>query len=147
MCSGGADRESGSVVRSVLSCFLLTCIVVAPVPSVCCSVKLPLSRPTSFCLFLSILLRTAAGGGAATWRFCCRWQPELKHQEQLLIFTKNHELYLDAIQQAELPSFRKQNESCICHFLLCYRQWEFLTNSIFLMDLVLLRSNMIQSDK
>ena len=26
------------------------------------SVKLPLSRPTSFCLFLSILLRTPAGG-------------------------------------------------------------------------------------
>jgi len=65
----GPVRESGSVLRSVLSCFLLICIVVA-VPSVCCSVKLPLSRPTSFCLcFLSILLRTAAGGGAAAWRF------------------------------------------------------------------------------
>jgi len=38
-------------------------------PSVCCSVKLPLSRPTSFCLFLSILLCTPAGGGVATWRF------------------------------------------------------------------------------
>ena len=44
-------------------------------PSVCCSVKLPLSRPTVFCLFLSILLRIPAGGGAATWRFCCRPQP------------------------------------------------------------------------
>ena len=49
-------------------------------PSVCCSVKLPLSRPTSFCLFLSILLRTPAGGGAAAWRFCCRRQPKPKHK-------------------------------------------------------------------
>ena len=62
------------VVRFVL-CFLLICIVVVPVPFVCCSVKLPLSRPTSFCLFLSILLRTPAGGGAAAWRFCYRPQP------------------------------------------------------------------------
>jgi len=62
------------VVRFVL-CFLLTCIVVVPVPFVCCSVKLPLSRPTSFCLFLSILLCTLAEGGAAVWRFCCLPQP------------------------------------------------------------------------
>jgi len=48
-------------------------------PSVCCSVKMPLSRPTSFSLFLSILLRTPAGGGAAAWRFCCRQQPKPKH--------------------------------------------------------------------
>jgi len=48
-------------------------------PSVCCSVKLPLSRPTGFCLFLFILLRTPAGGGAAAWRFCCRQQPKPKH--------------------------------------------------------------------
>ena len=40
------------VVRFVL-CFPIICIVVVPVPSVCCSVKLPLSRPTSFCLFSS----------------------------------------------------------------------------------------------
>ena len=61
-----------------VSYFLLICIVVVAVPFVCCSVNLPLSRPTSFCLFLSILLRTAAGGGAAAWRFCCRRQPKLK---------------------------------------------------------------------
>ena len=47
-CGAGAVRESGSVF---LSCFLLICIVVVPVPSVCCSVKLPLSPPTGFCLF------------------------------------------------------------------------------------------------
>jgi len=62
------------VVRFVL-CFLLICIVVVPVPFVCCSVKLPLSRPTGFCLFLSILLHTPAGGGAAACRFCCWLQP------------------------------------------------------------------------
>jgi len=44
----GPVRESGSVLRSVLSCFLLICIVVVTVPFVCCSVKLPLSGPTSF---------------------------------------------------------------------------------------------------
>ena len=57
-------------------CILLICIVVVTVPFVCCSVKLPLSRPTSFCLFLSILLHTPAGGGAAAWRFCCPPQPD-----------------------------------------------------------------------
>jgi len=58
-----------------LLCILLICIIVVPVPFVCCSVKLPLSRPTSFCLFLSILLRTLAGEGAAAWRFHCWPQP------------------------------------------------------------------------
>jgi len=64
-------------VRFVL-CILLICIVVVTVPFVCCSVKLPLSRPTGFCLFLSILLRTPAGGGAAAWHFCCLPQPNHK---------------------------------------------------------------------
>ena len=35
-CGAGPVRERGSVVRSVLSCFLLICIIVVPVPSVCC---------------------------------------------------------------------------------------------------------------
>jgi len=35
------------VVRFVL-CILLICIIVVPVPFVCCSLKLPLSRLTSF---------------------------------------------------------------------------------------------------
>jgi len=77
---GSGVRSSGWWERlSVFCCFVLyiplICIVVVPVPSVCCFVKLPLSRPTSFCLVLSILLRTAAGGGAAMWHFCCRPQP------------------------------------------------------------------------
>ena len=68
-------RVAPSVVCFVL-CIPLICIVVVPVPFVCCSVKLPLSRPTSFCLFLSILLLTPAGrGGVAAWCFCCQPQP------------------------------------------------------------------------
>jgi len=67
-------RAALRVVRFVL-CFLLICIVVVIAPFVCCSVKLPLSQPTSFCLFLSILLVTLARGGAAAWRFCCQLQP------------------------------------------------------------------------
>jgi len=78
--SGPGERLSLWVVRSVL-CFHLICIVVVTVPFVCCSVKLPLSRPTSFCLFLSIL-RTPVGGGVATWRFCC-W-PQPNHDRDLI---------------------------------------------------------------
>jgi len=58
-----AGRVALCILLFVL-CILLISIVVVPVPFVCCSVKLPLSRPTSFCLFLSILLPTPAGGGA-----------------------------------------------------------------------------------
>jgi len=62
------------VVQFVL-CILLICIAVVTAPFACCSVKLPLSRPTRFCLFPSILLCTPTGGGAAAWRFCCQPQP------------------------------------------------------------------------
>jgi len=74
-CAVAVVVESGSVVRSVLLYIPLICIVVVPVLFVCCSVKLPLSRPTCFCLFLYILLHTPVGGGAAEWHFCCRPLP------------------------------------------------------------------------
>jgi len=46
--------EGGSLGCVVCVVFFpLICIVVVLVPFVCCSVKLPLSRPTSFCLFSS----------------------------------------------------------------------------------------------
>ena len=79
-------RESGAlcVVWFVL-CFLLICIVVVSVPFVFCPVKLPLSQPTSFCLFLSILLHTQAGGGAAVWRFGCRPQPNYNSCKEVLL--------------------------------------------------------------
>jgi len=73
--SGGSGEWVCYAVCFVL-CIPLICIAVVPVPFVSCSVKLPLSRPTGFCLFLSILLRTLAGGGAARWRFCCQLQPK-----------------------------------------------------------------------
>jgi len=76
----GSVRESGSALQALFCGFVfyipLFCIIVVAVPLVCCSVKWPLSRPTSFCLFLSILLRTPAGRGVATWSFCCRLQPK-----------------------------------------------------------------------
>ena len=69
---GGNSRGSGEralilsgregLLCEFVSCFLLICIFVVPVPSVCCSVKLPLSRPTSFCLF-SFLSPPHRGGG------------------------------------------------------------------------------------
>jgi len=74
--------------RVVFLCIPLICIVVVTVPSVCCSVKLLLSRPTSFCLFLSILLCTVAGGGAAAWRFCCRRQPKPEQTNLPLVKAK-----------------------------------------------------------
>jgi len=40
--------ERAGLLCEFVSYFLLTCIVVVTVASVCCSVKLPLSRPTSF---------------------------------------------------------------------------------------------------
>jgi len=83
-CSG--ERVCG-VVWFVL-CFLLICTVVVVVPFVCCSVKLPLSQPTSFCLFLFILLRTPAGGGVAAWRFCCRRQPKPKQTSRRNLYSK-----------------------------------------------------------
>jgi len=60
-----------------VSYILLICIVFVTVPFVSCSVKLLLSRPMSFCLFLSILLPTPGGrGGRATaWPFCCQPRP------------------------------------------------------------------------
>ena len=59
----GPVQESGCLGRAVHCCvFSLFVPLLFLFPSVCCSVKLPLSRPTSFCLFLFILLRTPAGG-------------------------------------------------------------------------------------
>jgi len=56
-----AVRESGCLGRTVRCCvFSLSVSLLFLFPSVCCSVKLPLSRSTSFCLFLFILLRTPA---------------------------------------------------------------------------------------
>jgi len=66
------------VVRFV-SCFLLflyrycSCSLLFAVLLNC-----PYPDPPIFCLFISILLHTPVGGGAAAWRFCCRRQPKPK---------------------------------------------------------------------
>jgi len=55
------ERTGHRVVRVALCislfvlCILLISVIVVTVPFLCCSVKLPLSLPTSFCLFLSVL--------------------------------------------------------------------------------------------
>jgi len=61
--SGGGSGERLCCAVCFVLCILLICIVVVAVPFVCCSLKLPLSRPTSFCLFLSILLAPWRGEG------------------------------------------------------------------------------------
>ena len=77
----GSARQRAVRVALCISlfflCILLISIVVVAVPFVCCSVKLPLSRPTSFCLFLSFLQR-GRGGRAAAWPFCCQSRPNCK---------------------------------------------------------------------
>jgi len=51
-CSAGPVWESGSLGRAVRCCvFSLSVSLLLLFPFVFCSVKLPLSRPTSFCLF------------------------------------------------------------------------------------------------
>jgi len=60
-----------SVSPFVLYILLIRTVAVA-VPFICCSVKLPLSQPMSFSLFLSILLPTPVGGRGnrvTTWPF------------------------------------------------------------------------------
>jgi len=86
--SAGPVRESGFVLQSVLSCFLLICIVVFPVPFVCCSVKLPLSRPTSFLPVYFHSPPHCRGGGAAAWLFCCRRQPKPKQSCMLISYIR-----------------------------------------------------------
>jgi len=97
---GGGKAVAGdscSLCSAVLCCvFSLICIVVVAVPFVCCSVELPLSRLTGFCLFLSILLRTPAEGGVAMWPFCCWPQPNyktsknMKYKDYETILHKHH---------------------------------------------------------
>jgi len=61
-CAGHqAVRDSCSVYS--LSFYILISIVVVTVHFLCCSVKLSLSRPTSFTFFFCVLLPTPAGEG------------------------------------------------------------------------------------
>jgi len=65
---------------------LLTSIVGVTVHFVCCSVKLPLSRSTSSCLFLSILLPTPAAGGRTSdcmALYCWPWARTITEGHQI----------------------------------------------------------------
>jgi len=104
-CSAGPVWQSGS-----LGC--VVCVVHSPYryhccscSLCCCSVKLPLSQPTSFCLFLSILLCTPEGRGVATWCFCCQPQPNHNTSENIYL----HTLLLLLFPYSRLMS---------CHFLI-----------------------------
>jgi len=91
--SGGSWLEgsgwrlgSAQSTRECISLFvlhiLLIIIVVVTVHFVCCSFKLLLSRPISYCLFLSILLPTPVGGGG-TERLCGPLLPNTAKLQQM----------------------------------------------------------------
>jgi len=86
-CGAGPVRENGSVGSCGLFCvFPLSVSLLLLFPLFAVLLNCPYPDPPVFCLFLSILLRTPAGGGAAAWPFCCRGEPKLKqpacHVEQ-----------------------------------------------------------------
>jgi len=62
-CTGQWVVRVALCILQFVLCFPLICIIVVTVPSVFCSVKLPLSQPTSFSLFLSFLHSTPVRGG------------------------------------------------------------------------------------
>jgi len=75
----GPVRENGSVGSCGLFCvfpFSVSLLLLFPLFAVL--LNCPYPDPSVFCLFLSILLCTVEGGGAAAWRFCCRQQPKPK---------------------------------------------------------------------
>jgi len=82
--------ESGSVVRSVLFCvFPLSVSLLFLFPLFAVLLNCPYPDPPVFCLFLSILLHTAAGAGAAVWCFCC-W-PQPNHNTQYVLTSELHD--------------------------------------------------------
>jgi len=66
----------------VFSPYLYRCCCCFPLFAVL--LNCPYPDPPVFCLFLFILLRTPAGGGAAAWRFCC-WR-QLKPKQGDIFF-------------------------------------------------------------
>jgi len=79
-CGAGPVWENASVGLCGLFCvfpFSVSLLLLFPLFTVL--LNCPYPDPPVFCLFLSILLCTAVGGGAAAWSFCCRQQPKPKH--------------------------------------------------------------------
>jgi len=94
--SGGGTRGSGARGGSReerLSVFCgLCCVFPLPVsllllfPLFAVLLNCPYPDPPVFAYFLSILLCTPAGGGAAAWHFCCRPQPNYNTNLVLTLF-------------------------------------------------------------
>jgi len=73
-CPG--ERLSGSCGSCRVFSLYVSLLLLFPLFAVLLNCPYP-NPPVSACFF-SILLRTLAGRGAATWRFCCRLQPKPK---------------------------------------------------------------------
>jgi len=72
---GGGCGGWLSVLCSLCCVFSLSVSLLLLFPLFAVLLNCPYPDPPVFCLFLSILLHTPAGGGAAVWRFCCLPQP------------------------------------------------------------------------
>jgi len=89
-----SGRAALWVVRFVL-CFLLICIVVVTVPFVCCSVKLPLSRPTSFACFFPFSSAPRRGEGRPRGTFVASCSQTITQFKVCKVFVKNKQLILE----------------------------------------------------
>ena len=78
-CGAGPVRGRGSVLQSFCRVFSLSVSLLLLFPLFAVLLNCPYPDPPVSACFLSILLRTSVGGGAAAWCFCCRRQPKPKH--------------------------------------------------------------------
>jgi len=74
-------------IKLFMLCFLLICIVVVTVPFVCCSVKLPLSRPTSFAFFFPFSSALQRGEGQPRGAFVAGRSQTITHLQHELSYT------------------------------------------------------------
>jgi len=72
---GGGAGEQLSGLCGLFCVFCLSVSLLFLFPLFAVLLNCPYPDPPVFCLFLSILLRSLAGRGAAAWRFCCQLQP------------------------------------------------------------------------
>jgi len=72
---GGSPGQQLSGLCGLCCVYSLSVSLLLLFPLFAVLLNCPYPDPPVFCLFLSILLCTLAGGGAATWRFCCQPQP------------------------------------------------------------------------
>ena len=70
---GPGERLSGLCGLCCVFCLSVSSLLLFPLFAVL--LNCPYPDPPVFCLYLSILLCTLVGGGAAAWHFCCRLLP------------------------------------------------------------------------